>query len=57
VVDKVSATGFAADIGVKVGLTAEQVGMKAGMLVTSIFPIIGVFVLVAMVKFFRSDKK
>jgi MFS family permease len=52
VVDGVSATDLAAELGVGLGMTAEQIGMKAGMLVTAIFPLIGtVFVILAIRRF------
>ena len=56
VVDTVSASGFAKELGVSLGISPEQIGMKAGMLVTSVFPIIGVVVLVFTWRFFKKAK-
>ena len=53
VVDKVTASSFAADIAIKTGLAAEQIGMKAGMIITSVFPLIGIVVLVVTVRYFK----
>ncbi len=53
VVDSVSASGWAAELGQTLSLTCEQIGMKAGMLTAAIFPLIGIFVLLAMRKFFK----
>lgn len=50
VVDKVSASNLAAQLSTSLSLTTEQIGMKAGMLVASIFPAIGVVVLLVMKK-------
>ena len=56
VVDKVAASNFALETGAKLSLTAEQVGLKAGMLVTAIFPILGTAVLLFAIKYFKKMK-
>ncbi len=56
VVDKVSVSGFAADLSISLGLSPEQIGLKAGMLVTSIFPIIGTALLIFAIKYFKKKK-
>ncbi len=56
VIDKVSASGYAAQLGSKLGLTAEQVGLKAGMLVTAIFPIIGTVLVVVAIRYFKKHR-
>ena len=53
VVDKVTASSFAADIAIKTGLAAEQIGMKAGMIITAFFPLIGIVALVVTVRYFK----
>ena len=53
VVDKVAASNFANELSLTLNLTTEQIGLKAGMLVTSVFPIIGVILLVFIIKYFR----
>ena len=56
VVDSVSASKFAAELGMKFNLTAEQIGLKAGMLVTSLFPIIGIVVVLVIMRYFKAQK-
>ncbi|MBQ2241565.1 MAG: MFS transporter [Clostridia bacterium] len=53
VVDKVTASSFAADIAIKTGLAAEQIGMKAGMIITAFFPLIGIVALTVTVRYFK----
>ena len=56
VIDKVSLTNWAYTLGEKLNLTAEQIGLKTGMLVSSIFPLIGIFVLIFTIKYFKGTK-
>ena len=35
------------------GIVADQAGMKTGMLVTAIFPFLGILLLLIMFRFFR----
>ena len=53
VVDTVSASGFAAKYSSVWALTTEQIGMKAGMLVTAIFPLIGIGIVLAATRYFK----
>ncbi len=53
VADKVAASEFAADMGVTLNLTTEQVGMKAGMLVAMFFPLLGIGLLFFIKKYFK----
>ncbi|MBQ4139996.1 MAG: MFS transporter [Clostridia bacterium] len=53
VVDKVTASSFAANLATQTGLTAEQIGMKSGMLLTTVFPLIGIVALVITVRYFK----
>lgn len=53
VVDRVAASPMGSDLAASLGLTAEQVGMKAGMLVSSLFPIAGTVVLLIAIRHFR----
>jgi MFS family permease len=58
VVDTVTVSGFAAKYSSIWNLSAEQIGLKAGMLVTAIFPLIGtIIVLLAMRHFKRAARK
>lgn len=56
VVDNVSVSSFAAELSVKLGLTAEQIGMKAGMLITGLFPLIGTVLLLFVTPYFKKQK-
>ena len=53
VVDKVTVSSFAADIATKTGLATEQIGMKAGMIITAVFPLIGILALAVTVRYFK----
>ena len=53
VMDGVAASSFATELGAKLSLSVEQIGMKAGMLVTSIFPILGALVLLIIISYFK----
>ena len=57
VVDKVSASSLAETIGNALSLSPEQVGMKVGMLLAAIFPLIGIIVLLVIKKYFKIKKK
>lgn len=57
VVDNVAASGFAAEMSASLSLTAEQIGLKAGMLVTAVFPIMGTAVLIFAIRYFKKQKK
>lgn len=54
VVDSLSRTRWAETLGGTLSLTPEQVGFKAGMLIAAVFPILGVFLLAYMKKYFKS---
>lgn len=56
VVDKVAESSFAAELGTSLNLAAEQIGLKAGMLVTAIFPILGIGVLIFAMRYFKKQK-
>ena len=56
VVDAVSLSRFAENVGKAVNISPEQVGMKAGMLVTALFPIAGVLLLMYITKYFKKAK-
>ena len=52
VVDTVAASPWAADLGSKLSLSAEQLGMKVGMLTGALFPVLGVAVLLYIRRYF-----
>ncbi len=56
VVDNVAASDFALEIGATLNLAAEQVGLKAGMLTISVFPILGTVVVLIAMRYFRKNK-
>jgi hypothetical protein len=43
-------------MGTKFGLAPEQIGMKAGMLITALFPLLGTVLLVLALRYFRAQK-
>lgn len=56
VVDKVSASTWAQPLASNMGITMEQLGMKAGMLSAAVFPILGVMLTIYMIRFFAKNK-
>ena len=56
VTDTVAASGFAEKLSVTLSLSAEQIGMKSGMLVSSLFPIFGIAVVIIMRRYFKGRK-
>ncbi len=56
VVDKVTLSELGMSISTALTLSPEQVGMKAGMLVASFFPIVGIIILLIIRKVFKISK-
>jgi MFS family permease len=56
VVDKVSVTQLAAELGLRYGMSPEQIGLKAGMLVMAVFPLLGTVAVILTVRYFRKHK-
>ncbi|MBR0535288.1 MAG: MFS transporter [Clostridia bacterium] len=56
VVDKVSESTFAVELCSQTGVSIEQISMKSGMLVASIFPVIGVLLLLFVRKYFNKGQ-
>ena len=56
VVDKVALSDMAARLASETGLAPEQIGMKTGMLITAIFPAMGVFMLLLAMRYFKKPK-
>lgn len=56
VIDQVSASSFAANLGASLNMTVEQIGLKVGMLVSAAFPIIGAIVLVFIIRYFKKAR-
>ena len=57
VVDAVAASGWAAGMSGTLLISAEQIGMKVGMLTSAIFPILGVAALLYTKKYFAAHRK
>lgn len=57
VVDTVSVSDFSQRLSISLGLTTEQIGLKAGMLVTAIFPIIGTVLMIFIIRYFKNINK
>ena len=57
IVDKVAASDFASELSLKLSLTTEQIGLKAGMLATSVYPIIGALLVVFVIGYFKKQKQ
>lgn len=53
VVDKVSVSSFAAQWSETLSMAAEEIGLKTGMVITAIFPILGIFLLLYLKKAFK----
>ncbi len=53
VIDTVSASALAERLAPTLGISAEQVGMRAGMLTSALFPLVGIFILLLAVRFFK----
>lgn len=57
VVDNVSASSFAKELSVTLQMSVEEIGVRAGMLVSAIFPIIGIVVVLIIIRYFRNSKQ
>ena len=53
VIDQVSASSLAAELSKNLNISTEQVGLKAGMLVSAIFPIIGAVLMIFIIRYFK----
>ena len=56
VVDNVSVSQFALNLSSCLNLTPEQIGLKVGMLITSVFPIAGTILMVFIIRYFKKVK-
>ncbi len=55
VIDQVSASKTAVELSLTLGITPEQIGLKAGMLVTAMFPILGTMLLIFVIRYFKRN--
>lgn len=56
VVDNVSSSAYASELSVTLSLTPEQIGLKAGMLVCALFPILGAVTVCLCIRFFKRPR-
>lgn len=56
VVDTVAASDWAGRVSTQLSMSADQIGMKVGMLVAALFPLLGVALLLYMKKYFSKNK-
>lgn len=56
VVDRVTVSGWGIALAQTLSLTPEQLGMKTGMVISSLFPLIGIGVLIAIGRYFAKKK-
>ena len=57
IVDKVSLSKWAGELSATYDLAVEQIGMKTGMLVAAVFPVVGLLLLIYMKGYFRKREK
>lgn len=55
VVDNISVSEFAVNMSNTLNLSPEQIGLKVGMLITSIFPILGSILIVFIISYFKKQ--
>lgn len=55
ITDAITLSTFGVNLASQLNLTPEQLGMKAGMLVGMIFPLIAIFVYLAIIKKYKKD--
>ena len=55
VVDNISVSEFAINMSNTLNLSPEQIGLKVGMLITSIFPILGSILIVFIIRYFKKE--
>lgn len=55
--DNFGLSSFAQSISQALNISAEQVGMRAGLLVAGLFPVMGVICILLMRRYFKKDRK
>ena len=56
IVDKVSASGFAHELSAATGMTPDEIGLRTGTVITSVFPILGTLLLIYIIRSFSKKK-
>ena len=54
IVDKVSVSDWASQLSTTLSLSTEQIGMKVGMVTAAVFPLLGIFLLLYIKRYFKS---
>lgn len=54
--DKVSVSSFALELSKVSGITTEQIGMRCGMLVAAVFPLVGLIIIICMERYFKKHR-
>lgn len=57
IVDKVSASSFAINLSQATSMATDEIGLKVGMLIASVFPILGIALLAYIIKTLKPIKK
>ena len=57
VVDTVSAAPFAARLSASLSVSTDAIGLRAGMLVTALFPLLGTVAVILTLRFFKKNRK
>lgn len=56
VIDRVSVSPLAAELATRLQITPEQVGLRTGMLVSAIFPILGTLLVLYIIRYFKKHR-
>ncbi len=56
IVDEVAASGLAQELSTTLGLSTEQICLRAGMLTIAIFPLIGAALVIITMRYFKKNK-
>ena len=56
VADAVSVSDWAVTLSTSMSISAEQLGMKVAMVISSLFPFLGIFVILYIIRYFRKHK-
>ena len=54
--DRVAVSSFALELSTALQLSAEQIGLKAGMLLMAVFPILGTILVSMIIRYFRKQE-
>lgn len=53
ITDAVSSSGFAASLSSSLGISTEQVGLRTGMIISAVYPLIGLILMFFIKRYFR----